>query len=117
MQREVPVVLFVFNRTKQLEETLKCLKGNSIKKLFVFADGSRNAEDVAGVMEVRAMIDSIKWVEVVKHYSNRNKGLSESIQSGLDEVFKHHDTAIIIEDDVCVAPNFYSYICHINQLY
>lgn len=112
-----PVLLFVFNRSEQLKETLNCLKENNIKLLYVFADGPRDDNDLIGTKKVRDIIDSIKWTKVVKFYSDKNKGLSESIQSGLNEVFKLHDMAVVIEDDVCVAPNFYSYMCQNLNMY
>lgn len=105
-----PVVLFVFNRHKQLHKTLQCLRKNNIPKLIVFADGARNENDNAGIAKVRGLIDAIDWVPVEKHYSKNNKGLSESIQAGLNKVFKTYQQAIVVEDDVCVAPSFYSYM-------
>lgn len=116
-KHKVPVVLFVFNRPTQLKETLECLKDNYIDLLYVFADGPRDKSDKEGVTQVRKLIDEIKWVKTKKFYSNQNKGLSQSIQYGLGEVFKHHDAAIIIEDDVCVAPKFYDFMCKTLDTY
>lgn len=105
-----PVVLFVFNRYKETVKTLECLKNNNISLLYIFADGPRSNDDAESVQKVRELIDSIDWVETKKIYQKNNLGLSESIQTGLDHVFKLHNTAVVIEDDVCVAPNFYNYM-------
>lgn len=107
---KTPVVLFVFNRHKQLEKTLECLRANNISKLIVFADGPRNNTDAVGIKHVRQLIDAIDWVSVDKHYAEDNHGLSESIQRGLSLVFKSYEQAIVVEDDVCVAPEFYGYM-------
>jgi 2-polyprenyl-3-methyl-5-hydroxy-6-metoxy-1,4-benzoquinol methylase len=112
-----PVVLFVFNRHKQLKRTLECLRTNSIPLLIVYADGPRNADDLSGIKEVRRLIKDIDWVPVEKHFAKNNKGLSNSIQQGLSHVFHEYEQAVIIEDDVCVAPNFYSFMVECLQKY
>lgn len=112
-----PVALFVFNRAKNLDRTLECLKNNKIPELYVFADGPRNKNDLSGIEEVRKKIDQIKWTKVIKTYQKKNLGLSESIQYGLNTVFKKHDSAIVIEDDVCVSPGFYDYMVRTLDLY
>jgi 2-polyprenyl-3-methyl-5-hydroxy-6-metoxy-1,4-benzoquinol methylase len=112
-----PVALFVFNRYEDLQETLDCLKTNDIDKLYIFADGPRNESDKKGTTKVRELIDAIDWVKTEKVYQNNNKGLSESIQSGLDYVFKFHDNVVVVEDDVCVSPGFYGYMCQTLEFY
>ncbi len=106
---DTPVVLFVFNRHENLADTLACLKANSITKLYVFSDGPRNQDDVAGIAKVREIIAQIDWVEaeIIEHQANQ--GLSQSIQNGLSYVFKKHETAIVVEDDIKIAPDFYNY--------
>jgi len=108
--KPVPVALFVFNRHKQLQQTLDCLKNSGIELIYVFADGPRSNADTDSIKEVRSIIDGITWAKVVKYYSPKNKGLSTSIRDGLTLVFNSHETAIVIEDDVCVAPEFYDYM-------
>jgi len=112
-----PVALFVFNRYDDLPETIGCLKANNISTLYVFADGPRNDDDMIGVTKVRKLIDAIDWVKVEKVYQEKNKGLSESIQAGLNHVFKSHDSVVVVEDDVCIAPNFYEYMRQSLEFY
>ena len=112
-----PVALFVFNRYEDLQETLDCLKANNIDKLYIFADGPRNESDKKGTAKVRELIDAIDWVKTEKVYQKKNKGLSESIQAGLDYIFKFHDSAVVVEDDVCVSPGFYEYMCQTLEFY
>lgn len=107
---EVPVTLFVFNRSEQLVQTLESLRNNKIPKLYVFSDGPRDKRDLEDIKKVRAMIDAIDWVDVTKKYRDENKGLSKSIEDGLNEVFKKAEAVIVVEDDVCVAPGFYEFM-------
>ena len=51
------------------------------------------------------MSDNIKL-----YFQDKNLGLSESIQFGLNEVFKEYESCVVIEDDVCIAPGFYDFI-------
>lgn len=113
----VPVVVFAFNRPRQLLKTFSCLKKNQVPLLYVFADGPRNESDIASVERVRQIIDDINWTKVKKTYSSANKGLSQSIQTGLDQVFKDYDSAIVIEDDIAVAPDFYTYMASALEYY
>lgn len=101
-------MLFVFNRHKQLAETLECLK--NVPLLYVFSDGPRDQSDEDGIQKVRSLIDGISWTKVKRVYRSKNMGLSQSIQDGLSEVFKNYDKVIVVEDDICVAPDFYSFM-------
>ena len=107
---EVPVALFVFNRHKDLQRTLDCLRSAGIKLLYVFADGSRGEQDDEGVAKVREIVRGIKWTTSILIEQTANIGLSESIQQGVDLVLKEHESVIVIEDDICVAPGFYEYM-------
>jgi len=75
----------------------------------VFSDGPRDEEAAGDVAAVRALISSLDWIEPVTVAHDENLGLSESIRCGLDRLFETHESAIVIEDDVCVAPEFYDY--------
>lgn len=107
---EIPVVLFVFNRHKQLAKILSGIKKNNIPLIYVFADGPRDDNDALDTKKVREVIDQIDWTSVIKIYNKNNKGLSQSIREGLDYVFSKHERAIVLEDDVYVAPRFYEYM-------
>jgi hypothetical protein len=78
--------------------------------LYVFSDGARNEDDVEGVEKVREIVSTIDWTEPVVAAHEQNVGLSASIRSGMDSLLDVHDAAIVIEDDVCVAPEFYDYV-------
>jgi ubiquinone/menaquinone biosynthesis C-methylase UbiE/ribosomal protein L29 len=105
-----PVILFVYNRTRNLPKTLACLKKNNIDLLYVFSDGHKNAEDEKKVKKVRKLIDRINWVKTEKFYQEKNLGLSKSVIFGVNKVLEKYETVICIEDDICVAPDFYQYM-------
>lgn len=105
----VPVALFVYRRHRQLPRTLECLRAGGIEQLYVFADGAKGADDADDVAEVGRLLGALGWIEPIVVARDENLGLSESIRSGLDRLFQTHEAVIVIEDDVCVAPEFYDY--------
>jgi hypothetical protein len=107
----VPVALFAYRRPEQLPRTLACLRDTGVEQLYVFSDGPADEDAVDDVERVREMVSSLEWIEPVTIARTENLGLSESIRSGLDQLFEGHDRVIVVEDDVCVAPEFYDYAC------
>ncbi len=108
----VPVALFVYNRDKILRRTIDCLKDSGVELLYVFSDGPKanDAGDVVKVQRVREMIEEIDWAKVSLVEQKENIGLDRSIRKGVDHIFKSYDKVVVVEDDVQVAPGFYSYM-------
>lgn len=105
-----PVALFVYNRTVCLNDTLNALKRNKIQKLYVFSDGPKDSESEKGVTDVRNIIKMIDWVDIEIIERNKNFGLSRSIKDGINYVLKQYEKIIVIEDDICVADDFFAYM-------
>jgi hypothetical protein len=106
----VPVILFTYNRSQNLPRTLACLKNNKIDLLYIFSDGPKDKTDEKKVSEVRKLLDQINWVKTEKFYQKKNIGLSASIIFGVNKVLEKYESVICIEDDICVAPEFYGYM-------
>ena len=111
LETEIPVALFVHRRHELLPRTLDCLRAAGVSKLYVFSDGPRDSTEAYAVAKVRETIAGIDWIDPVTVAWTGNMGLSQSIRSGLDHLFARHEAAVIVEDDVCVAPEFYEYAC------
>jgi hypothetical protein len=79
-------------------------------KLYVIADGPRNADEKIRTDAARAVTDKIDWFcEPVRFYSENNLGCKERIISGLNEVFAHEENAIVLEDDCLPHTDFFEY--------
>jgi len=104
------VALFVHARPELLDRTLECLRDAGAELLYVFSDGPRDAAERAHVDAVRERVRAIGWTAPIVVEQETNVGLSDSIRRGLDEVFERHECAVVIEDDVCVAPEFLSFV-------
>lgn len=106
---EVPVALFVYRRCAPLHRTLDCLRASGAGRLYVFSDAAAGPEAQDDVAAVRALVAAIDWTDTIVVERPRNLGLSASIRDGLDSVFAAHESVMVIEDDVCVAPEFCRY--------
>lgn len=112
-----PVVLFVYNRPEHTLKTLQALCRNKLakqSKLFVFADGPKpdaSAEDLKKIKAVRKILRKDQWcneVEIIEQ--KQNKGLADSIVSGVTKVINIYGKVIVLEDDIYTSPGFLQYM-------
>lgn len=108
-----PIAVFVYNRADHFKETVEALAACAEAKaseLFIFSDGAKNDAAADKVNEVRALAYEVKgkdWfrnVNIIE--SNKNKGLAESIISGVTQVVQRFGKIIVVEDD-CVASKYF----------
>lgn len=110
-----PVVIFCYNRIEELRKSLEFVKRAIVSQqrcYYFFIDGPKHAADLDQITQVIKVInqfsDSGYDVNIVKR--EKNLGLRKNITSGLDEIFKIHDRAIILEDDIVVGHHFFVYM-------
>ena len=105
-----PIAIFAYNRPIHLHKLLTSLmKNDEVKdsEVSIFVDGHKNDEDSMLVQEVLEVISKFSSeVDIMLHKSEINKGLSASILEGIDYVFEHHDSIIVLEDDLQLSKWF-----------
>jgi len=113
MSHMAPIVLFGYDRPdhmRQALEHLACADGAIDSPLWILCDGPKPGADPAHVLAVRALANEPEWTRkfasVRVQVSERNKGLASSIIGGVSTVMDAVGRAIVIEDDVLVAPDF-----------
>lgn len=111
-----PIVIFAFNRPNALRNTIQSLLKNEEAKesdLYIFVDGAR-LNKKGDQEKVNAVQDYVKGIKGFKnfHYtfSDKNKGLGNSIIEGVTQVINQYGKAIILEDDLVFSTNFLSYM-------
>lgn len=112
-----PIVLFIYNRPYHTKQTVEALEKNELAKdsiLYIFSDGPKGDKDVDKVNEVREYIKTVNgFKDVIITESEKNKGLANSIISGVTEVINKHERVIVLEDDLITSQSF---ILYINKL-
>lgn len=109
-----PICLFTYNRLTETQQTIEALQNNflaSKSELFIFSDGPKNEASKPKVAEVRAFLHSVsgfKSVSLIE--ANENKGLANSIISGVSEIIKKYGRVIVVEDDLITSRNFLSFM-------
>lgn len=108
-----PVVIFAYNRPRHLERTLEALADAALARetpVYLFADGAKSEAAKARVAEVRALVARPEWQERFASFtvivSETNKGLAQSIITGVSRVLEAHDRVLVLEDDLRVSGDF-----------
>ncbi|MCL1946407.1 MAG: alpha-1,2-fucosyltransferase [Chitinivibrionia bacterium] len=116
-QNPAPIVLFAYNRPRHCLRTLQALKNNALANesvLYIFCDGCKENADEnekAAVLDTRNVVKKDKWCkEVIIRESDKNKGLAESIISGVSEIVEKYGKIIVLEDDILTSPFFLQYM-------
>jgi len=117
---EIPVVLVLFNRPNCLRQVVESLRQVRPKRLFLVADGPRpdHAGDVEACRRARAVIDAVDWTADLRwRTAEVNRGCDRSIPEGLDWVFDQAAEAIILEDDLVPAADFFPWCAAMLERY
>jgi hypothetical protein len=116
-----PICLFTYNRLAETELTVMALKNNYLAEysdLIIFSDSAKSEEQVQSVLEIRRFIKEItgfKTVQIIE--SKVNKGLANSIISGVNQIFKEYEKVIVMEDDLETHPNFLNFMNNSLEFY
>jgi FkbM family methyltransferase len=119
-----PIVLFVYNRPWHTRQTLEALAKNELAEestLFIYADGPKtnaSEDDLTKINEVRKLIREKSWcksVEIIE--SDVNKGLADSIISGVTEIVNRYGKIIVLEDDIVTSVGFLRYMNNALTMY
>jgi hypothetical protein len=109
-----PICIFAYNRPIHLERTLNALARNfqaDQSQIYIFIDGPKNKSDFSEVNEsirISHNIEGFKHKQVI--ISEKNKGLAESIKTGVNKIFETHSKVIVLEDDILTSDYFLEYM-------
>lgn len=112
-----PIALFTYNRPYHTLKTLESLMRNELASnslLYIYSDGPKSRcleEDKKRISEVRELIRKRQWCREVRIIeSEYNKGLAESIKTGVTEVINQYGRVVVLEDDLVTSPTFLNYM-------
>ena len=116
-----PIVLFVYNRPWHTQQTVEALLKNAEagdSDLIVFSDGAKDDVSRVQVDEVRQYLRTIKGFKSIRIVDqDKNRGLAQSIISGVTEVVNEFGCIIVLEDDMVTSPYFLKYMNDGLELY
>lgn len=116
-----PLLIICFNRPEHTRLTIEALRIQQPPLVYVFQDGPRlnNETDLGRCKQVREMIEKgFDWpCELHTSFSEVNRGCRDAIIYAITEVLNHHESVIVVEDDIITSPAFYSYMCKALEYY
>ena len=116
-----PICLFTYNRLEETQQTVTALQQNFLAKesdLFIFSDGPKNEASFIKVNDVREYLKTIKGFKSITIFeSQTNKGLANSIISGVTQIIEEYGKIIVLEDDLITTPNFLDFMNQALKFY
>lgn len=108
-----PIALFIYKRPEHtrrtLESLMQCLEFAD-SPLYVFCDGAKKEEDKEKVIQAREVVRSLVGTKAEIIESPTNRGLANSIISGVTSLCDKYQRVIVVEDDLIVAPQFLGFL-------
>lgn len=116
-----PIILFCYNRPEHTYKTIESLKQNKLAKesiLYIFVDGPKSQKDIEKNKSVIELVKSVTgFKEVIIAIQNENKGLANSVITGVTTVIEKHKKVIVLEDDLILAPYFLQFMNEALETY
>jgi hypothetical protein len=118
MKFTTPIALFIFNRPDTTFRVFNVIAQIKPQKLYIVADGPRNATEATLCNASRSVIKQITWnCDVATCFSETNLGCKLRVSSGLNWIFEQCEEAIILEDDCLPHPTFFPYCAELLERY
>jgi len=116
IQHPAPLCVFAYNRPEKLWTSLRTIERNvgaTDTYIRIYIDGPKTDKDVPLVKKTidianEAAKGGFKKVDIIA--SVENKGLANSVISGVSEVVSDYKKVIVLEDDLIASNNFLLYM-------
>lgn len=105
-----PIMLTVFNRPEHAKKVLESLAKNELAKfseLYIYSDGPRKPEEEEKIKAVRDVLKNVKgFKKVTVVEAPKNKGLANSVITGVTDIVNKYGKVIVLEDDLLTQKYF-----------
>ena len=108
-----PIVIFIYNRSAELKLMLEMLQncvGFDQSPIIVFGDGPKRQDQKENVEKARQTAREALGTRAEYRFNSLNKGLANSLIDGVTSVVSEYGSAIVLEDDLYLAPSFLSFV-------
>ena len=117
-ERCAPVLILFFNRPEQLAEVFAEVRKAQPPMLFLYQDGPRGQQDMAGIEACRKIVSNIDWpCEVHRWYQEENQGCDPSEYLSQKWAFSTVDHCIVLEDDDVPSQSFFRFCTELLRRY
>jgi hypothetical protein len=102
-----PVAIFAYKRPDHTARLLRSFSTNpehATSPVYVFCDGTRTPQDETDVGHTRQVVRELAPSHAHIIERGANMGLANSIITGVTQLTREHGKAIILEDDLVLAP-------------
>lgn len=116
---KIATLLFTYIRSYHTGQVISSLKHSTIQpqKLFIFQDGLKRGDDEIQWRKVNDLVNSIDWCDKEVITAEHNKGLADSIVTGINYAFREYDAVIVLEDDCVPTANFIDFMQQCFEMY
>lgn len=108
-----PIAIFIFARPDHLRKTLQSLllcQGFDCSPIIVFGDGPKVEAQKGQVEAARRIAREVLGDRATYYFSDTNHGLAKSVMLGVTKLVNQYGRAIVVEDDLELAPNFLNFM-------
>lgn len=125
MQKKLaPILIFTYSRPEHTKNTIEALANNIYAKdseVWIFSDNAKNEKNIENVKKVREYINTVPAKKYFKNVNiieaKNNKGLANSIISGVTEIINKYGKVIVLEDDLITTEFFIKYMNECLEFY
>jgi hypothetical protein len=105
-----PILLVIYKRSASLREQLGILRRIRPQRLYVFADGPKNAGEAAPCRQARAVLNGVDWdCDVNRRFEDVNLGCGKGPATAISWFFEREAEGIILEDDLLPHLDFFRF--------
>lgn len=105
---DVSVLILFFNRPSFLSSLFEEVRKAQPTRLFLYQDGPRGDNDLAGIEACRKIVENVDWpCEVHRLYQEKNYGCDPSNFISQKWAFSYVDKCIVFEDDDIPTQSFF----------
>lgn len=116
---DTPVLFLIFNRMDTAVQVFEKIRKASPARLYIAADGPRNAGEKIICEQVRNNItDRIDWkCEIKALFRDKNLGCRKAVTEAISWFFENEPEGIILEDDCLPSDSFFGFCSQLLEKY